>query len=354
MERKQKKRDRTSSGHTTKKIHQQFQDNWSDYQNTFNKLQEQLKKYLESITSHVYASKKKNDAEHFRIHVTKIQQELTATTPPPAISSDLIDSLRQIETVMYMNPDSSIEHKLRPLLQLSKETYTLEFILKTYFQTDLNNNFYDNDTNPERISIMKYFKQYFQEYVVFVNMVNEFTYPKRKSSNAFLQDKINDFVFRSSSNNTYDFVDLCDAVRDNKLKSRNDVNVGVTLFYDAKTKTRYEAYVYVTVIGGELNHSNMDEISCGIKDHDLGTNIKMFWNTGYSEVNKSTHSYYELPTGNTSKGKTQRKKQKAGSLSKNRTRTGVKRVEPLCGSERILDSLSRIPFAKNGNPTTNA
>ena len=29
---------------------------------------------------------------------------------------------------------------------------------------------------------------------------------------------------------------------------------------------------------------------------------------------------------------------------------GIKRVEPLCGSERFLDSLSRIP---EGNPTTN-
>ena len=36
-----------------------------------------------------------------------------------------------------------------------------------------------------------------------------------------------------------------------------------------------------------------------------------------------------------------------------RDKFGVKRVEPLCGSERFLDSLSRIPFAKNGNPTTN-
>ena len=35
------------------------------------------------------------------------------------------------------------------------------------------------------------------------------------------------------------------------------------------------------------------------------------------------------------------------------SKDGVKRVEPLRGSERFLDSLSRIPFAKLGNPTTN-
>jgi hypothetical protein len=169
---------------------------------------------------------------------------------------------------------NSIKSVVRNIVTASQRINVLKFVENNYFGK--NSMFLENkkdgneDKDKDKDKLLreanKYIEEFFPTYRKFYEEIRQFIH-KRKCSNKKLQDKIN----------VFDLYDLHEAIKENKLQSNDYARVGITkLEKTAKDgdEPEYEAYVYVTCIGGQLTDAVKKRVSCMFKNHDLGKRLK--------------------------------------------------------------------------------
>ena len=140
-------------------------------------------------------------------------------------------------------------------------------------------------TNMTSLNGSKDSKVPYQNFTEFYDSLKSFT---RRASAPF-QEKIDTYLLDKDESLTH----LCD---NNKcMFVREDGRpeyVGVTFYSDSQKKTSYEMYLFISVIGGELNDQNIHNISCSFKNERFGV--------GYTKT--TSNGPYILKTNGNGKG----------------------------------------------------
>ena len=179
------------------------------------------------------------------------------------------------------------------------------------------------DDEPKYIEILKSKYSY---YTSFVDSIKQFRAPAKISTNYVLQDTINDFLDNieeysfgknmgpfSFMMNPYNIdvnpfstvpVNATNEERDNytieKKKYKQRMNTGVTILpITSATDPKYEIFVQINVIAGELNDTNSKLVDCLYKGEMLGERLEYLLNKtlGNPWDIKSTRLFFDISQG---------------------------------------------------------
>lgn len=197
------------------------------------------------------------------------------------------------------NWNSDVRLILPIIFDLAHATYVLEEVQKLYFSDfihtaiDVNDDAARNDNETERREIVKFLREHYQPYIVFVQSLVAFQSSKRRSTNTMLQELLDGMVIRRDMYKVKQLSKLCDRFAKRELKTEKRAHVGVTRLFNDKDNAEYEMYLFMQCIGGELNESNIYSVSCAFKNHTLGAAWNDMQTPLLMEVNKTT-GYFTL------------------------------------------------------------
>jgi hypothetical protein len=202
--------------------------------------------------------------------------------------------------------------ELMDFRSIVKDIKSLIMIEQKYF-VEFNNEYTDR-------KIKQYLDSNYRKYGEFIKEIMKFSSDSRKMNNSILQKMIDDFC---NGQGTL-FINYLKYIKshyfDKKYKKFDSVfrdiglNVGgVTTYENPDIKqTKYQVYVALNLIGGELNLKNMNQISCDYKNEELGNIFKSIGNTDKNNFIITTFIPLELMINIKTKtmgGKDTRKKQ---------------------------------------------
>ena len=221
------------------------------------------------------------------------------------LNIELIEAVQKLNSTMNDLPNlnsifpSTVLIKLRKIFEIVSDIIVLNEISVLFLVDDtVIGELFENNENPERRKMIEYLKTHYKNFFLFVNQITEFRRQNRSASNVRLQSSIESFIQQTNSKGST-FKDLGDAFKaktlENREKDFHDVRVGLTISSGESRLKTYEAYVYMTLIGGELNEEKIKKISCVIKDHDLGNSLKTIMMTQQlEELNRSSYTYFSI------------------------------------------------------------
>lgn len=199
-------------------------------------------------------------------------------------NKDVIDSLKTIDDTIsksdVFDNDGYGSSKFSDVKYLINEILTLNIVKNVYFSDNVKE---EASTSEAKI----YLDRNFQKYNQLLDEIKKFSSPNRISSNKILQNMIDDYIsnknlllgqyfkyvnnmknknytaFPNAVHNIYKF--------DHAISS---LNVGVNSYdFNSSTDTKpmFEAYVAFNLIGGELNSTNINKISCKYRNNHIGS-----------------------------------------------------------------------------------
>jgi hypothetical protein len=155
----------------------------------------------------------------------------------------------------------------------------------------------------------RYFDDLFNEESKFIiRKISNHSSSFKKSSNVFLQKIIDDFVNKENSllsslveyvNKRYINGDKNIQFPENvqtlyNIDAQNALYVGLnTYFISNRERPKYDAYVFLNVIGGEINQDVLKSITCDFKNEQLGKTFQQLnFKKGYSNIDK--YEFYDI------------------------------------------------------------
>lgn len=162
----------------------------------------------------------------------------------------------------------------KDISSLVNKSITLHSVYNTYFIE--NSLIYVS--SPEKKRVLTYFTNEYKNKVDFLKVIKQFIQPYRQTLNKGIQKIINENSSNTHLINTYleyvkdEYIEHITADFTNELKEifpekSNVLYIGVNI-YDQHPK--FEAYVYFNLIGGELNATNVNQITCNYRNKQLG------------------------------------------------------------------------------------
>lgn len=167
---------------------------------------------------------------------------------------------------------------------------TDEFILNNYMKTEGINLNYENEKDIYKQRL----KEKFGKYVDFAETIKQFTVPNKETTNIFLQETVDNFLYNTSNvfndiMNIEKFGSIPQGLPTYEKKVfEKRKNTGITIVYD-KNQPIYEIFLQVNCIGGELTDDNKSAIDCLYKDDFLGNRMEYL-------VNESVSNIWEINT----------------------------------------------------------
>jgi hypothetical protein len=200
--------------------------------------------------------------------------------------------------------------ELMDLRSIVKDITYLIMVEQKYF-TEFNNEYTDR-------KIKQYLDSNYRKYDEFIKEIKKFSSDNRKMNNSVLQESIDEFC----DGRGILFINYLKYIKshyfDKKYKKFDNVfrdiglNVGGVTTYENPdiNQTKYQVYVALDLIGGELNLQNMNQISCDYKNEELGGIFKSIGNTDNNNFIITTLIQLEsMIKTKTTGGKNTRKKQ---------------------------------------------
>lgn len=275
-----------------------------------------LKLYIETkIVEPAYGAN--NNDNSFKVFKTAIKEWPAATvaTPiNPIIFNTQIDDtdklLTDVENIRdkMEKPVNDIQiprdlrDLLRPITDISRRIKNLNIIYEKYFE-DLettNINFDEDSDDIKKDFTETNYKQYFD----FIKSIKLLIKPNTESSNKELQKMILEYTQAANDK----FGKYLKYVKDRYLdrKTDEDLPANLKLLYvgvnsteqSSKEIPKYEIYLHVDVIGGELTDATIPQIKCSYNGDDLGIKFNRFRKNRESvqyEVDK-TRFFYDIAT----------------------------------------------------------
>jgi hypothetical protein len=190
------------------------------------------------------------------------------TPPKYNLILDVTNSIRQrykrVEDQIVKT--NIIDTKLTRLIKSINEINVFETIFKKFIDTDeivLN-----YDSEPDNIKTE--LKTNYAFYMTFVDTLKGFIQPTRESTNRNLQDILEDFAGGIAQDQTL-FSTLMTPKKWLIEGDKTLLNTGVSLLPVTGKDPRFEIYVQLNIIEGELNDDNKSKINCIYKGEYLGT-----------------------------------------------------------------------------------
>jgi hypothetical protein len=191
---------------------------------------------------------------------------------------------------------NEIKNKIYDANTFSSNRYDFNSNDKNYFFKDIstlvnksitlhsvyNTHFIQNSlifiSSSEKKNVEAYFTNEYKNKVDFLKVIKQFIKPYRQTLNKGIQMIINENSSNTRLINTYleyvkgEFIEHEKSEFTNELKKifpeqSNVIYIGVNI-YDQHPK--FEAYVYFNLIGGELNTTNVNQITCNYRNKQLG------------------------------------------------------------------------------------
>lgn len=185
----------------------------------------------------------------------------------------------------------------------------------------INIKIYEEYINPENISInykddelVKDEIQKYQIYINFTKRINELISPVRISTNEKLQHIIQSYV----DNENNDFIKLIEYINkkyilleDSNSFDENTLNINMNLInIDEVNVPKYEAYIAIDLVEGEINDTNINDIYCEYKSLYLGNELEYYIGKYNKHEAKNNRIFFSLnEVINKKKDKSQKKTQ---------------------------------------------
>jgi hypothetical protein len=185
----------------------------------------------------------------------------------------------------------------------------------------INIKIYEEYINPENISInykddelVKDEIQKYQIYINFTKRINELISPVRISTNEKLQHIIQSYV----DNENNDFIKLIEYINkkyilleDSNSFDENTLNINMNLInIDEVNVPKYEAYIAIDLVEGEINDTNINDIYCEYKSLYLGNELEYYIGKYNKHEAKNNRIFFSLnDVINKKKDKSQKKTQ---------------------------------------------
>lgn len=200
------------------------------------------------------------------------------------------DNMKIIENIIYeLNIDimGKIKKtgKFEDILSAIQEKVILSNVYDKYFDETKDITSQDSFKVDEE-TMKKYVNKHFEKYDEFIKQIKKFTKPNRETGNSVIQEMINDYA--NIKNTTFGkFIEYVhkkyiDDIKDISFPhevseggpSSSLLFIGVNTYgFDStikEQKPKYAAYVHFNLIDGELNSTNINDISCEYKNNQLG------------------------------------------------------------------------------------
>jgi hypothetical protein len=151
-------------------------------------------------------------------------------------------------------------------------------------------------------------KSKFKDYTNFADIIKKFKSPNKESSNVYLQKTFDEFlenkepykgIFNFLLNPYYIHINPFEKIKKDDKNGQKEIsnekkqyhlrqNTGVTILPSTNEKEpRYEIYVQLNVIGGELNDTNISVIDCLYQTDSLGNKLEYL-------VNETLHNSWDI------------------------------------------------------------
>lgn len=295
--------------------------------------------------------------EKFKVSIDKNEPEFIDT------AKNMVDIYKTLPSISRTN-----QKYTNTINSMSKEIdkiQTNEYINYTYIGSPgINLNYKDDE--PKYIEILKSKYNY---YTSFVDSIKQFRAPEKVSTNYVLQDTINDFLdnteeFSFGPNigpfsflmNPYN-IDINpfstvpsnaeqkdkDKYAKEKAEYKQRMNTGVTILPTTSVKdAKYEIYVQVNVIAGELNDDNTKLVDCLYKGETLGEKLEYLLNKtlGNPWDLKTTRLFFDISQGDAAKTITQ-------SIELAKSKGGPENKEIPDNKQIPLQDNKQIPLQEN-------
>lgn len=286
--------------------------------------------------------------EVFELYHKYKDSKSTNPQQPQTIADNLSALLSKIESVRGIRaetksthvPNSELTEQLRPIFDNAKNLINIDIIKTKYFGDEISVDFEDDSKDVKELFAAKY-----KKYVDYAATLKGFVEPERETTNENLQE----LIYASYKNKTeydfknpalihikrkilppaappvappaapvvdyeFDFNKFIDVIKkaylykagltdDNKTKNEDIetefMHVDTTYIQDSTPdKPKYEIYLGVELIGGEINDSNQGDINCKYKGDYLGN---MFYRAinkhGFNKYEYQPNGYFDIKTG---------------------------------------------------------
>ena len=188
-------------------------------------------------------------------------------------AEDIRNIIKQLST--KINLPSKFIKNTKILLEDAIRINILQIIKQKYFGDEINLNFEDDDADVKTT-----FKERFQKYLTFIDIIIGYIKPKRETTNTDLQTQIDNYT----QGIDMDLQKTLDKINNIKSNAQIDGNfeklldVELCKIEPAKDESNssfnttvvYEIYLQMDVIKGELNNTNIKDIKCRYNDEKLG------------------------------------------------------------------------------------
>lgn len=188
------------------------------------------------------------------------------------------------------------KRELFKVLKFAVDINNLENVKNKYFGEEINIRI-ENNEEYERELKNEFTEQKYKKYFEFVKKLRELDKPVRESTNKDLQKMIYNYIKSIKSTlNQLDFTTFLDNT-DADLKNKELYNVEIsTSENNDNTTGKYEIYLQIDVIGGELNNTNLNQIKCSYIGEKLGQDYKKMKNKVKSREIEKKHLFFDIKT----------------------------------------------------------
>lgn len=221
---------------------------------------------------------------------------ISKTTPTydPIKAYELDQILKKMSSSISF-PDKP-KRELFKVLKIAVDITNLETIKTKYFGSEINIRI-ENNEEYERELKNEFTEQKYKKYFEFVKKLRELDKPVRESTNIKLQKMIYNYI--KSIHSTDDFTSFLNELVDEKPILKNnglcDVEISTSENND-NTTGKYEIYLQMDVIGGELNNTNLNQIKCSYMGEKLGQDYKKMKNKVKSREIEKKHLFFDIKT----------------------------------------------------------
>jgi len=210
-----------------------------------------------------------NNLDGIYDNIEDIMSYITVNTKPKELYKRILDAALAIRTLYKKVSDKiiikkDIENKITRLISSISEINAIMDIKSKYIDADeiiLN-------YETEEKSTLDELKDKYPEYIEFVDLFKTFVRPKRNTTNQTLQNIIEGFATGEKDN----FANLIKPPTQSQEEFKNKCTE-LNILQTKANEPRFEIYIQLNLIAGQLNDKNRSRINCMYKSEYLGTEL---------------------------------------------------------------------------------
>jgi hypothetical protein len=248
-------------------------------------INEKLKEIDEKKIPSETRNQSKNSSTYYypRAEFTTLKTKIEKIIKQTNINLDTLIEIKNMYTIIkeyvskYLYSIPNTEKLFKSIEKMEIKT----IIINNYLISDnipLNDN--SEDKNKKKQVIATFWGKGYNKYNGFMDTIKKFTNRNIFSSNYLLQDTIDDYINGNNENNNFgEIMYPYNSKFSENIKKL--INTGITIKRNEEIK--YNIYVRMDVIQGEINDENVNKIDCAFNDKYLGNEL-----INLLKINKNT------------------------------------------------------------------